>query len=132
MSTKLNNRINTQTPIAADNFWRVFKHNKAAIISLFVLIIFFGAAVFADRIAPFDPLKTSNETFISPSPKFIFGTDDLGRDVFSGVVYGARTSLLVGVSVAFLSGIIGVFVGAVAGFAGGIWDDLLMRLTELF
>lgn len=99
---------------------------------MFVLIIFFGAAICADWVAPFDPLKTSNETFQSPSTKFLFGTDDLGRDVFSGVIYGARTSILIGVSVAFLSGIIGVFVGAVAGFAGGVWDDLLMRLTELF
>jgi peptide/nickel transport system permease protein len=112
--------------------WRIFKHNKAAIISVFVLIIFFGAAIFADQIAPFDPLKTSNETFNLPSTKFLFGTDDLGRDVFSGVIYGARTSILIGVSVAFLSGVIGVFVGAVAAYAGGVWDDLLMRLTELF
>jgi len=97
-----------------------------------VLVLFFGAAIFADQIAPYDPLKTSNETFQSPSPKFLFGTDDLGRDVFSGVIYGAQTSILVGISVALLSGIIGVMVGAVAGFAGGVWDDLLMRLTELF
>ncbi len=108
------------------------KNNKVAIIALFVLLLFFGAAIFADQIAPYDPLKTSNDTFQSPSPKFLFGTDDLGRDVFSGVIHGAQTSILVGVSVALLSGIIGVLVGATAGFAGGIWDDFLMRLTELF
>ncbi len=97
---------------------------------MFVLLLFFGAAIFADQIAPYDPLKTSNETLQSSSLKFLFGTDDLGRDVFSGVIYGAQTSILVGVSVALLSGIIGVLVGATAGFAGGIWDDFLMRLTE--
>ncbi|MCY7346705.1 MAG: ABC transporter permease [Pyrinomonadaceae bacterium] len=112
--------------------WRVLKHNKTTTVSAIVLIIFFGAAIFADQIAPFDPLKTSNETFQTPSRKFLFGTDDLGRDVFSGVIHGAQTSILVGVSVALLSGLIGVFVGAVAGFAGGVWDDFLMRLTELF
>ena len=97
-----------------------------------VLIAFIGAAIFAGAIAPFDPLKTSNDTFQSPSRQFLFGTDDLGRDIFSGVVYGAQTSILIGVTVALLSGLIGVFVGATAGYAGGLWDDLLMRITELF
>ena len=101
-------------------------------IGVFVLILFFSAAIFADHLAPYDPLKTSNETFQSPSPKFLFGTDDLGRDIFSGVIYGAQTSILVGASVALLSGLIGVFIGAIAGYAGGVWDDFLMRLTELF
>ena len=101
-------------------------------ISAFVLAAFLGAAIFADFVAPFDPLKTSSETFQAPSPKFLFGSDDLGRDVFSGVVYGARTSILIGITVAFFSGLIGVFVGAAAGYAGGVWDDFLMRLTELF
>ncbi len=111
---------------------RVLKHNKAVMIGGFVLILFFGAAIFADQLAPYDPLKTSSETFESPSRKFLFGTDDLGRDIFSGVIHGAQTSILVGVSVALLSGLIGVFVGAIAGYAGGAWDDFLMRLTELF
>jgi peptide/nickel transport system permease protein len=112
--------------------WRVLKHNKAAMISAIVLIAFLGAAIFANRIAPYDPQKTTSETFQSPSRKFLFGTDDLGRDVFSGVIYGAQTSILIGVSVALLSGLIGIFVGSVAGYAGGVWDDFLMRLTELF
>ena len=97
-----------------------------------VLIGFIGATIFAAALAPHDPMKTSNDTFQPPSRQFLFGTDDLGRDIFSGVVYGARTSILIGVSVAFLSGLIGVFVGSAAGYSGGIWDDLLMRLTELF
>ncbi len=125
-------KINGQYSFTAGRSWRVLKYNKVAAISVFVLILFFVATIFADQIAPYDPLKTSNETFQSPSPKFLFGTDDLGRDVFSGVIHGAQTSILVGVSVALLSGIIGVMFGAVAGFAGGVWDDFLMRLTELF
>ncbi len=100
--------------------------------AVILLIIFFGAAVFADQIAPFDPMKSSDETFQPPSRKFLFGTDDLGRDVLSGVIYGARTSLFIGVTVALLSGFIGVIVGSAAGYAGGMVDDLLMRLTELF
>jgi len=127
-----NNLIKNRRFLAAENLWRMLKHSKAAIMGAVVLMLFFSAAIFADQIAPFDPLKTSNETFESPSVKFLFGTDDLGRDVFSGVIYGAQTSILVGVSVAFLSGLIGVFVGAIAGYAGGAWDDFLMRVTELF
>lgn len=129
---RANNEIINQKLLTAGNFWRVLKSNKAAMISALVLILFFGAAIFARQVAPFDPSKTSNETFQPPSAKFLFGTDDLGRDIFSGVIYGAQTSLLIGVSVAFLSGFIGVFIGSIAGYAGGIWDDFLMRLTELF
>ncbi len=127
-----NNEIKNHRSGSAGNFWRVLKNNKTAAAGAFVLTVFLFAAIFADFIAPFDPLKTSNQTFQTPSPKFLFGTDDLGRDVFSGVIYGARTSILIGVSVALFSGIIGVFVGAAAGYAGGVWDDFLMRLTELF
>jgi len=111
---------------------RALANNQAATAGLIVLLLFLVITIFADRIAPYDPLKTSNETLQSPSQKFVFGTDDLGRDVFSGVIYGARTSILIGVSVALFGGLIGVFVGSVAGFAGGNLDDFLMRLTELF
>ncbi len=129
---KVNSEIKNHHPLSAGNLWRGVKHNKVALIGAIVLVVFFGAAIFADRIAPYDPQKTSNETFQPPSQKFLFGTDDLGRDVFSGVIYGAQTSILIGVSVALLSGLLGVFVGSAAGYAGGIGDDFLMRLTELF
>lgn len=112
--------------------WRAFRRSSAAAAGGGVLALYFFAAVFAGQIAPRDPQKTSRETFRPPSAEFLFGTDDLGRDVFSGVVHGARVSLLVGVSVALLSGLVGVLVGSVAGYAGGLLDDLLMRLTELF
>jgi len=111
---------------------RALGHNRAAMAGMIVLLLFLVITIFADRIAPYDPLKTSNETLQSPSQKFVFGTDDLGRDVFSGVIHGARTSILIGVSVALFGGLIGIFVGSVAGYAGGLFDDLLMRLTELF
>jgi peptide/nickel transport system permease protein len=124
--------FSSQNHLSEQNLRRILGNNKLVFAAFIFLAIFFCAAVFADQIAPFDPLKSSNETFQSPSGKFLFGTDDLGRDVFSGVIYGARTSILIGVLVALLSGFIGVIVGATAGYAGGVWDDLLMRLTELF
>ncbi len=88
-------------------------------------------AIFAGLIAPYDPFAFVATPFEPPSGDYLFGTDDLGRDVFSGVVYGARTSLLVGVAVAGASLVIGTVVGSIAGFFGGWVDDVLMRLTEL-
>lgn len=77
-------------------------------------------------------MRTSAITLQPPSYEFPFGTDDLGRDIYSGVVHGARTSMLIGVSVALISGVIGLLIGIAAGFFGGWVDELLMRVTELF
>ena len=109
-----------------------FRRNRAAAAGAVVLTLYFLAAAFAGQIAPRDPQKTSRDSFRPPSAEFPFGTDDLGRDVFSGVVHGARVSLLMGFAVALLSVAVGVLVGSAAGYAGGLVDDLLMRLTELF
>lgn len=111
--------------------WRSFRRSRAALVALFVLVLYLSAAVFADYVAR-DPQQTSTEAFRPPGARFVFGTDDLGRDVFSGVVHGARVSLVVGCTVALLGGLIGVAVGATAGYAGGLVDDVLMRVTELF
>lgn len=97
-----------------------------------VLFLYLCLAAFADLLAPRDPLKTSDATLQAPSRKFLFGTDDLGRDVFSGVVHGARTSLLIGFTVALLGSLVGMIVGLLAGYFGGVTDELLMRVTELF
>jgi len=67
-----------------------------------------------------------------PSARHLFGTDDLGRDIFSGVIHGARTSLLVGFTAAGTTTLIGVLVGELAGYAGEVIDDLLMRFSEFF
>ncbi len=99
----------------------------AALLALFVF-----AAVFANQIALRDPHRTSDASLHAPSAEHLFGTDDLGRDIFSGVVHGARVSIAIGFTVAFLSGLTGVLIGLIAGYAGGLVDDLLMRLTELF
>jgi peptide/nickel transport system permease protein len=99
---------------------------------LAVLCLFLVVAVFADLVAPRDPLKTSDATLQAPSREFPFGTDDLGRDVFSGVVHGARTSLVIGFTVAVLGSLVGMIIGLLAGYFGGVTDELLMRVTELF
>lgn len=108
------------------------RRSPAAAAGVAVLAVYFLAAVFAGQIAPRDPQKTSRDSFRPPSAEYVFGTDDLGRDVFSGVVHGARVSLVMGFAVACLSVLAGVLVGSAAGYAGGVVDDLMMRLTEVF
>lgn len=87
-------------------------------------------AILAHVVAPTDPFASVASPLASPSRMHAFGTDDLGRDVFSGIVHGTRTSLSVTFAVIAIASVIGVAVGAVAGYRGGGVDDLLMRGTE--
>ena len=88
-------------------------------------------AVLAGVVAPSDPFRASGPPLQPPSARHWLGTDDLGRDVFSGVVHGSRLSLLVGLVAALTSGLVGTLVGSVAGYFGRVADDTLMRLAEL-
>jgi len=87
-------------------------------------------ALLADALAPADPFAAVAPPLAPPSRAHAFGTDDLGRDVLAGIIHGARTSLLVVASVTALAAIIGVAVGAVAGYWTGAVDDVLMRVTD--
>jgi peptide/nickel transport system permease protein len=99
-----------------------------AAIILFWLVVALGAAF----IAPYDALEQHIEERLSPpSTKYLFGTDELGRDVFSRVVYGARISLPVGLIVILFSMVAGALLGALAGYVGGAPDALLMRLADI-
>ena len=107
---------------------------KYAGVGLAVILVMFLIAVFANFIAPYDPEKINiapGARLQPPSSKHLLGTDDLGRDVFSRMVYGARISLSVGFVAVGLSLIIGVTVGAIAGYFGGWVDILLMRIVEI-
>jgi peptide/nickel transport system permease protein len=97
-------------------------------MTLTVLVL----GVFAESIAPHDPFRAVGGSFQPPSGQYWMGTDDLGRDLFSAVVAGARTSMTVVVAVSVISAAIGLAVGAVAGYRGGLIDDGLMRVTEMF
>jgi ABC-type dipeptide/oligopeptide/nickel transport system permease subunit len=112
---------------------RFFRH-RLAVVSLFVLIAIGLIAIFAEQVAPygFDELDLNNIT-ASPTltDKHLFGTDLLGRDYLSRVIFGLRTSLWVALFVALLSTVIGTTVGAIAGYYGGASDNLLMRFTDL-
>jgi ABC-type dipeptide/oligopeptide/nickel transport system permease subunit len=99
----------------------------AVIVALFVLM-----AVFAPLIAPFDPFKTDlMKVLEAPSATHLFGTDELGRDIFSRILYGARLSIFEGIFAVSLAMVVGVPIGMVAGYAGGWTDTIIMRLIDI-
>ena len=122
--------------------WRRFGRHTLALASAAVLAVVFLVAIFAPQVAPYRYDEIDLEALYSPphfetwnllSPQnHLFGTDLLGRDYFSRVIYGIRTSVWVALVVAGLSTVIGTAVGAIAGYFGGWGDNLLMRITDLF
>ena len=100
-------------------------------VGLIFLMPFAVAAILPANYLPFDPFESVTSPFLPPSMKHPFGVDDLGRDLLSAVIAGARTSLFAGFAVAGIAMFIGVTVGLTAGFMGGVLDDILMRFTEL-
>ena len=113
---------------------RRFLRHRLAMGGLVVLIVIFGAGIFANWVAPYSYTEIDlNNILHGPTTigHHFFGTDEAGRDYFSRVIWGIRTSLEVGVFVAVVSSLIGLVLGAVAGYYGGVVDNLLMRLTDL-
>ncbi len=106
--------------------------NILLVSGAFIVLFFIIVAIFAPFIAPFNPALTNlNEVFTAPNSTYLFGTDALGRDVFSRVVYGARISLFVGFIAVGISVIIGVVLGMIAGYYGRIVDSIIMRFTDI-
>jgi peptide/nickel transport system permease protein len=113
--------------------WRRFRRHKLALISAVVLVILVLLAVFAPLLTKYTPTESGTGIPLKgPSSGHPMGTDQIGRDVWTQVLYGGRVSLLVGISVAVISTAFGAIVGAIAGFFGGWIDNLLMRVTDLF
>jgi peptide/nickel transport system permease protein len=113
--------------------WRRFKRHKIAIVSGIVILIFALASIMVDVISPYNFHEQDLLTVTKPpSAEHWLGTDNLGRDVFTRLLYGGRISLLVGVSVALSAVVIGALVGSLAGYYGGWIDNVLMRVTDLF
>ncbi len=114
-----------------DGVWARYRRQPAALFGLAVLGALGLVAILAGVIAPTDPWRPSGPPLQPPSGRYWLGTDDLGRDVFTGVVYGSRLSLAVGLVVALTAGLVGTLVGSAAGYFGRLADDALMRLTEM-
>src|SRR4030042_7107912 len=116
--------------------WRRFKKNRTAIAGLIFIGIVVFMAVFSPIIARYPandiPGFWVHEVRVPPSPKYLFGTDRVGHDVFSQVVYGAGNALYVGFGAAAIAMSIAIVVGLVSGYYGGFIDNILMRITEIF
>ncbi|MCZ8521197.1 MULTISPECIES: oligopeptide ABC transporter permease [Paenibacillus] len=122
-----------QAPVKKESrAWTRFKRNKAAMASLVIMIVLVLLALLAPAIAPHDPAEQDLLNRLKPpSAAHWFGTDDLGRDLLSRVLYGARVSLSVGIVSVVLNVIVGVTVGSVAGYYGGRVDAVLMRFVDM-
>lgn len=128
--------ITPQGPVAA--FWSSFKQNRGAVTGLVILFVIILLAVFAEFVAPHSAIEQFREfTKLPPAwveggnTQFLLGTDALGRDMLSRLIYGARISLFIGLSVMIVSVIAGIVLGLVAAYLGGAVDAVLMRLMDL-
>lgn len=109
------------------------RQNPLMVAGILICIAWIFVSIFAKYVAPYDPLEQSiMERLMSPSSAHLFGTDQLGRDVLSRVLYGGRISLPAGLLVVTSAMIIGTIFGAITGYVGGMADELLMRFTEIF
>lgn len=119
------------------NLWkrraRRFLNNKLATLGLGITLIFILGTIFADVLAPYDPLAPSfGATLQTPTKEHIFGTDSMGRDLFSRILYGGRISIVIAASSSLIGSGIGTLLGAVGGYFGGWLDKFLVRLSEIF
>ena len=115
-------------------FIRRFIRNKGAVAGVLVLLVVVAVALLGPWIATNDPWGMVQQPFLHPwtEPGFALGTDTLGRDILSGMIYGARISLLIGAVSTIAALLIGITLGAIAGYFGGLVDSGLMRFTEIF
>ncbi len=119
-------------------FWYAFQENRGAVIALAVLVVIVLVAIFAELVAPHSATEQMRDAIKVPPIweeggdwRYLLGTDDLGRDILSRIIYGARVSLSIGVSVAGVSLLVGMVLGLTAAFEGGIVDTVIMRIMDL-
>lgn len=115
-------------------FWRRYRKNKSAVIGLIILLLLVGIAVFADMIVPYSKCieQVGLDRLQAPSMAHIFGTDEYGRDLFARVVHGSRYSLFIGVATSLMALVIGAILGASAGYFGGMVDNIICRIVDVF
>ncbi|AHG74904.1 ABC transporter permease subunit [Mannheimia varigena] len=125
-----------KTPL--QEFWYYFRQNKGAVIGLAFISIVFFVAVFADFITPFDPISQNRAALLLPPAWFengqaahLLGTDDIGRDILSRIIYGARLSVFIGLIIVLMSCVLGVILGLLAGYYGGTLDIVIMRFVDI-
>lgn len=113
--------------------WRQFKKNKLAVAGMILIILLCFMAVFADYIAPYPyDLQDHSASFAGSSREHLLGCDKLGRDLLSRLIYGSRESLKLGITASLLAAVTGVTLGMIAGYFGGLVDDLIMRFIDVY
>lgn len=118
--------------VTSSVFWARFSHNRLAVAGSILVLLLFAVALLAPLIAPYEPDHIDRYHILEPPGSLhILGTDDIGRDVFSRMLYGARVSLSVGFVAVGLATLIGMVLGAIAGYYEGILDRLLMRFVDV-
>ncbi|MGB3940543.1 MAG: ABC transporter permease [Candidatus Manganitrophaceae bacterium] len=114
------------------NFWRRFKYDRLAMASLGVILLFFFIALFGDWMAPYPyDLQETSATLLPPGRGHWMGTDALGRDLFSRLIYGTRVSMAVSLLTALSALVLGTFYGALSGYLGGKIDNVMMRAVDV-
>lgn len=117
-----------------NDFWKHFSRNRGAVLGLVILVFMVIVSVAAPFLYPRSPWAMVQRPFLPPftMDQVLLGTDPVGRDLAAGLAHGARVSLLVGLVSTLVSLLIGIPIGAIAGYFGGVVDDVLMRFTEFF
>ena len=116
---------------SAPPWWRRLQHNPIGLVGATIVVATILVAVFAPLIAPYNPASQDADRLLGPSRSYLFGTDELGRDTFSRIVYGARVSLQVGFIAVGVSLLLGGLLGIIGGYAGGMVDAVIMRLVDI-
>ena len=134
MEEKSVNRKRAKKHAQLKEFWRRYKKNKAAVVGLVILCVIVGIAVFADFIVPYARCveQVGADRLQWPSAAHWFGTDEFGRDLFARVVHGARYSLFIGVATSLMALVAGAILGASAGYFGGMVDNVICRIIDVF
>ena len=123
-------RIETATNRQAPSTLKKLLRHRSAVLGLVILAVLVAVALLAPMLAPYDPIQISRNVMLPPSRDHLMGTDNLGRDVFSRVVYGARISLQMGFIAVAIAASLGTLIGVVAGTYGGLVDGFFMRLID--
>ncbi|KPK88883.1 MAG: peptide ABC transporter permease [Deltaproteobacteria bacterium SM23_61] len=132
MEKTTNQDIQARQETLSRLFWKRFRKNKLALLGGVIVLALFVVAVCAPWISPYDPGQIEIRRVLEePSAKHLLGTDSLGRDVLSRMIWGSRISLLVGFVAVGIASLIGIFLGSLAGYYGGWTDDLIMRFVDI-
>ena len=127
VSRPFTNRMKKSNP-----FWYKLKQNKMTLVGIGILLLIVLLSILVPIFSPYDPNKVDLvNKFQSPSASHWFGTDEVGRDIFTRIFYGAILSLGLGIFIIFIAALIGIIIGSISGYLGGIVDTIIMRLVDM-